>query len=580
MLARDSREHAWWILDFLEARPRLRRTLVIGLPLLVVALGLGFWGYRHWARTNAIRITRQWLDAGRLDQAGNALQEAIADEPDLPETWRLASELAWRKGNRKASVDFAKKAAEAGRYRADDVLAWAEASVLSDDTGQASKALSRLDAQTARGSARAQRVAGDIARRKGSFAEASRAFEAALEADRRSGARSLAQDEIPLGIVCLQTADASARARGRALLSAWAADDAWGVDALRALLADALARRDREASVRWAEALRHHPRWTLGDVPVCLQALAGADEARYHAMLTPLEDKGRSSPTEAAQLMGWLTQIGQAEEALRWGSSLDAAMAAKPPVAQGLAEARRATGRWADLQTQVEREDWGKDLGFIEWAYGMLAARHLGEDAKAETLWQALKGDASLNAAHAMFAGDSLYAWGRPKEAAELFWAAAERPDLAYLALGSLARLYQVQRDDEGQYRAFARLHEMRPSDRDLSNNYALFAALTDLGGQRRVEQLAEDTFNQEPGNVAYRCTYAFVLVWTGQASRALSLMEPVSQDWTRSRPVAFAYGAALAGVGRKDEARRVFETLDPRELEPKAVDWIRSALR
>ena len=76
--ARDSRENLWALLDFLDARPALKKALLIGLPALVIAVGFGAWGYQHWARTNAVRIVRQWLDAGRLDQAGKAVQDALA----------------------------------------------------------------------------------------------------------------------------------------------------------------------------------------------------------------------------------------------------------------------------------------------------------------------------------------------------------------------------------------------------------------------------------------------------------------------------------------------------------------------
>lgn len=578
-MARDGREHLWALLDSLDARPKLRRALLIGLPALAVASGLGVWGYQHWARTNVIRIARQWLDAGRLDRAGAAIQDALRNEPGLPASWRLASELAWREGNRAASVDYAKKAAEVGRYQAGDVIAWGEASILSDDTGQAQEALSYLD-PVAQATPRALRLAGELSRRAGRFAEARDRFQAALQADTAAGERSPAVDEVPLGIVCLRSGPAGDRALGQTLLAKWAPDPRWGADALRALLADAVAHGERDAVVRWAQALRMNPRFTLGDVPACLQALADFDAAAYQGMLGQLEAKSRSNPTQSAQLLGWLNQIGRGAEAVRWGESLDPSAARRPPIAPGIAEGLRATGRWADLQSWVDQGDWGKDVGFMQWAYGMLAARQLGEGPKADSLWKSLYADGRLYPAHALFAGDALVAWGRPGEAADLLWEAAERTDLAYQALGSLARLYQVQHDAAGQYRAFSRLNEMRPSDRGIANNLAYFAALTDLGSQAHIEAIAEANFNGEPGNVAYRSTYAFVLVWSGQASKAMALLEPVSGEWRSSPAVAFAYGATLASLGRKSEARDAFDSLDPRGLGPQERDWIRAALR
>jgi predicted Zn-dependent protease len=577
---RGGRENLWAILDALDARPVLKKSLLIGLPSLVLALGLGDWAYQRWARTNALRIAHQWLAAGRLDRAGDAVQDAIAHEADLPETWQLASELAWRKGNRPASVEYAKMAADVSRHRPDEVIAWAEASVLADDMAQAREALEYLDMETARSAPRALRVAGEIARRGGRFAEARDKFGAALQADTAAGAAPLAADEVPLGIVSLQTGAAADRARGRTLLQEWAADPRWGADALRALLADAVAHNDADSTTLWAEGLRRHPLCTLGDVPKCLQALAGSSPQRYQVALAAMEADAHGNPTQAAQLLGWLVEIGHADEAVRWGATLDKSQARIAPIAPGYAEALRASGRWPELQAWTDGADWGHDVSFLGLAYGLVAARHLGDAARADQLWRSLFADGTLNPAHALFAGDSLYAWGYPKDAASLLWAAAERPDLAFLAMGTLARLYQVQGDAVGQYRAFSRLNEMRPGDRKIANNCAYFAALTDLGGQTHIARIAEDNFNGEPSNAVYRSTYAFVLVWTGQADRALALMEPIARDWRKSPAIAFTYGAVLASVGRKPEAKEVFDSLDPRTLSPQESDWIKAALR
>jgi hypothetical protein len=577
LMARSPRDHLWAFLDLMEAKPRLKWTLLIGLPLLVVALGSGIWAYRSWARTNSVRIARQWLDAGRLDRAEVAVRDALMAEPGLPDPWRLASELAWRKGNRPASIEYARRAAGIGGFGAEDVLTWAEASVLAGDPEQAKEAEVFLD-PAARATPRALRLAGEVARQAQHYGEARDDFRAALRGDVASGAGTLALDEVPLGIVSLQTGVAEDRTRGKALLSKWVPDSRWGVEALRALLADAVAHADPESATLWAEDLRMCQGCTLGDIPVCLGALARFNPAAYNTMLGPLEDKSAANPTRAALLLGWLVQIGKGDEAIRWGQSLAPAMAQKPPVAPGIAEALRATKQWTDLQAWVEKGDWGRDFGFMAWAYGLVAARQLGDEAKVAAIWGSLRDDGISNAAHALFAGDSLYAWGCPKEAATLLWSAAERADLAYEALGSLARLYQVQRDAEGQYRAFSRLYEMRQGDRKIANNYAYFSAVTDLGSQARVEPIAKDNFSHDTGNVDFRCTYAFVLAWTGQAPRAMKLLAPVSRDWKKSPAVAFAYGAALAGVGRKAEATEVFHSINPATLSPQEIEWVQAA--
>jgi hypothetical protein len=578
-MRRSTRENLWAFLDLMDAKPALKRTLLIGVPAFLVLVGFGTLGYQRWTRTNSIHIARQWLDAGRLDRAAIAVRDALATSPDVPAPWRLASELAWRKGNRSESVDYAQKAAAIGSYQTDDVLAWAEASILADDIQQAKEAEGFLDPDAAHRSSRAQRIAGEIARRDQKYSEARDRFQAALKVDAEAGLPAAAIDEIPLGIVSLQTGSDDDRTRGQVLLAKWSTNLNWGVDALRALLADAVAHKDRAATSRWADALRLHRRCTLGDVPVCLKALSESNPDLYQEVLAPLEERSRQNPTAAAQLMGWLTQIGQGKEAIRWSDSLAPEVARKPPVAPAIAEALRSTRAWADLQTRMDKADWGPDVGFLGWAYAMVAARELGDGPKADAYWQSLLTNAHSSAAHALFAGESLYAWGYPKESAELLWAAADRPDLAFQALGSLARLYQMQRDSVGQYRAFSRLNAMRPDDRKIANNLAYFAALTDLGSQVQIERIAAANYSHEPGNLVYRSTYAFVLVCAGQASRAMKLLDPVSHEWRKSPALAFAYGATLASLGRVPEARQVFNTLNPGDLDPREIEWIRTAL-
>jgi Flp pilus assembly protein TadD len=70
------------------------------------------------------------------------------------------------------------------------------------------------------------------------------------------------------------------------------------------------------------------------------------------------------------------------------------------------------------------------------------------------------------------------------------------------------------------------------------------------------------------------------VLVWSGQAARAMRLLAPVSHDWGKSPAVAFAYGAALASLGRKPEATEVFHSINPRSLSFQEIAWVQAALK
>ena len=52
------------------------------------------------------------------------------------------------------------------------------------------------------------------------------------------------------------------------------------------------------------------------------------------------------------------------------------------------------------------------------------------------------------------------------------------------------------------------------------------------------------------------------------------------SSSWFHRFNVAFAYGATLANLGRKSEAKEVLDSLDPRGMSIQEADWIRTALQ
>ena len=90
----ELRDQWWRLLDYFESHRKARR-LLLGLfasfLLVVVAL---VWVYPWWAQRNAISMARQWIAAGRLDNAADSLRRAVSLAPERPETWQLAAELA------------------------------------------------------------------------------------------------------------------------------------------------------------------------------------------------------------------------------------------------------------------------------------------------------------------------------------------------------------------------------------------------------------------------------------------------------------------------------------------------------
>ena len=570
----DLRERWWRLLDLLEARRSLRRWLYAVAVFFVGLAALWIWGRPWWYKRTAISVTRQWIAAGRLDNAAESLRRAVALAPERPETWQLAAELARLRGRKSEAVEHAQHAAMLEANNPDLSVAWAVAAMHADMPAVATEALARLTPAQLQQSPFAQRILGEIARRENHLTDAKNRFEAALRLD-----GSVAVDEVPLGIILLNSNDAAERQRGVDFLAKWSADREWGAVALRTLLGDAQNRQDRPAMLRWAVALRAHPGCTMADMPNCLQALSQTDETKFAEAVALLEKNHAVTPQAAAQLLGWLNQIGRSAEAVRWMKTLPAQGLQRPPVAVVGAEALRTVADWPGLREFVQDKNWGPDLEFLRWAYGMEAARALGDEATAKELWQTLYRHAQLNGVHALFAGSTLFAWGRTDQAEALWWRAAEQegPN-AIEAFGSLARYYQTQRDAEGQYRVFRRLHSLHPKDAAVANNFAFFAALTSHE-ERIAERLARENLAHDPQNKTYLGTLAFVLVAQSRAEEALTLLKPVAAEAEKSSALTFAYGLALAETGRKPEAKTLLGKLDPGALTIRAQEVIKTAL-
>jgi len=569
----DLRDQWWRLLDALEARRSLRWTLYALGAAAAVTIACWLWVYPWWTRRNAISIARQWLAAGQLDHAAETVRDAMTDSPASPEVWRMAAELARRRKNPALAVDYSHHAAILAPDNPEFTLDWAADALLAEQPDTAEQALGELPADVVAASSRAQRIAGEIARRRVQLTAARDHFAAALSIDGPS-----AIDEVPLGSILLYSRDPAERRRGLTLLTQWTRDREWGATALRTLLGDALDHNDHPAMLKWGEALRAHPLCTLGDIPNCLLAISMADEARFAEVLALLEKKQAVNPGQIALLVGWLNQIGRSAEAVQWVQSLPPELTGKPPVVAVAAEAFRHTADWAGLNAWTSGGDWGRDVEFLRVSYAMLAARQLGNAPRSDELWRTLQSDAQTNGVHALFLADTLYVWGWQAEALTLLWVAADQPGVSLQALGTLARHYQTQRDAEGQYRAFRRLHTLRALDASIANNFAFFSALT-ANDLDIAERIARQNHARAPANLGYLSTLAFVLCMQNHAGEAVELLKPAAGDWRKSPGLAFAYGLALSAAGRKDEARPLLASLDLATLTVREEELVKAAL-
>jgi cytochrome c-type biogenesis protein CcmH/NrfG len=566
----------WWqLLDLFETHRALRLAVYAAGVAILLGIVTSVWVYPWWRQRTAVGMARQWLEAGRLDHASESIRQALKVAPENPESWKLAGDLARRLGNQASAAGYSKKAAELAPDNTGLALAWAADALLADQAGETVLALATLPACTVSASSHAQRLLGELARRKLDLTAARTHFENALRID----GPGTVIDEVPLGTILLNARDPAERRRGLDLLVKWTTSVEWGANALRTLLADSLARDDRAGLLRWADALRGHPRCTLGDIPNCLRALSLSNETRFAEVLAVMEKHHAADPANIALLVSWLNQIGRSREAVTWVNTLPPAFTRKPPAAVGVAESLRQSADWDALLEWSGRADWGRDLEAVRLGYTLKAARESGRKETEKELWTTLQARAATDGERTLFTADTLYGWGLRDYALTLLWAAADEPGIAVQVLGTLARHYQVERNADGQYQAFKRLYSLRPQDAAIANNYVFFATLTGKD-PRKTEEIAAANFKQAPDNLAYRSTYALVLCTRNRATEALALLKPFAADWKTTPEITLAYGLALAGTSQKTEARTVLSSVAKDSLTAQEIALIEKAMK
>jgi tetratricopeptide (TPR) repeat protein len=565
------RERGGDFFNALEENRSLRRTCLGVLAVIVSLAAASAWLLPRWRERSSIQVTRQWLAADKLDRAGESVREMLARAPGRVEAWQVAADYSLRMGQKQKAMAYLHQAAALQPAEAELTLDWAAAAVVAGNLDEAEGALSRLPAETRARSARVERLSGEVARQRGDLAKARGHFESAV---RLGGA--LAENEIPLAIVLVGIGSVEERRQGSLLLERWRGDPVWGADALRALLADAFGQDDRPSMAELAEELLNHLRSERADVLNSLLALSKSAPDRFAAALSEIERRWVDDPAAVSELVAWLSGVGQGREAVRWLGTLPRPFAGAPPIVAAWADALRVLGDWPALRAITEKGDWAEG-DFLRQAYLALAERSVGETEKAERLWRGLQESSRLNGGRALFLAGVFYTWDWQKEAVELWWVAAEQPGIAVTALGSLARHYQVQRDADGLYQAFRRLHEIKADDRRITNNYAYFAALTGRN-LPMAERLARDNRETVPDEPAYVATHAFVLYSDGRKDAALALLPGFLAAAPDSPALAFTGGLLLASTGRSAEAKGLLEKVDERSLTLREVELLKAA--
>ena len=387
------------------------------------------------------------------------------------------------------------------------------------------------------------------------------------------------QFALNLAAVRLASPDVAANEKARAELARLAEQSALRLEALRALVSDALVRNSRISAERWAAQLKSEKGATLGDTLLYLEATQKTDSAT--SALLEAESKANQTPATAAVLITWMNRHGLAKDALAWGLSLPKQILENQPVPLALAESQSFLQDWKALEAWVEGKNWGEQECF-RLAVQSHALHHLTTadrpSMESETAWHAALKAADSRADRLTAIAQLADGWGYTAEAEEAWWMIANGSQRAKEALEALQRLYKSKQNSHGLLRVAKRALELNPSDLVAENNYAALGLL--LTGDNSARRLATKLHAQHPANAAFTATYAFALHVEGKTGEALKTLETLKEAQLRYPAIAAYYFVMLVENGNMERAHSYLAPANKAALLPEEQQLLTAATR
>jgi hypothetical protein len=535
-----------------EKRERTFIKLIVGgLAGIVVVVALGYVGidlFHRWQEKRLVRRAAAYLSGGDTKAATLSARRAFQMNPADADAARVLARIADREGDRMA-LDWWRKVTNLQPNNVDDTVALAQSALRVQDTVTAAKALSSLNES-----------AEQIAEYQASLARLAEIRKDLSEAELRwLKASELAPDnalyKFQLASTRLGMSDPSKRQAAREILASFRRDPKERAAATRALILNGLTQPEEVRQLQMlASELESYPEALFSDRLLYLEVLRRSHDPAFNDHLEKLERETSSHPPDLASLLSWMSENGEASEAVEFAKSLPAGFRDKCPVSPALAAAYTSQKNWPELEHLTMTTEW-TPFDFLRHAYLSRALREQNKKFASEQEWLAAQKDAFAQPQSLLILARTATSWGWDAEKVELLWLLAKNDETKLAALQTLYQHYGKLGDTVGLYRTLLRLVEVSPNDLVLQNNSAQISLLlgTDID---RASKVAADIRNREPSNGAYVSTYAFSLFTKGNVNEAVQVMDQLSPEQLRDPSIAAYYGVILAAAGQKEKAR------------------------
>ena len=522
----------------------------IALLLIILFGTYGSKLYSTWRESRLLKRASTLLEQKDFVGANRLAHQVLAMHADsLPAFYILAD--ATEKQNSEGTVSWRAQIARLQPDNIDSQLNLASAALRFGQIDLARTTLERIGPRV-QDRAAFHVVAGWLARAEGNLAEQEQQFDIAVRKDPKNDLY-----QFNLAAIQIRSSDAEKSNQARNALDRLAQVPEFRSGALRALLNDAVDRKDFEGADRFAQQLQMSPQVTFSDYLLCLNFYRQLDAKKFDALLQKVKPVAARNSNDLGLLMDWMNENGLAPEVIKWMEKLPSDATDHPPPAIAIAAAFAELKNWSRLRRWTRSESWG-DQDYLRLAYQAFAAhqsRQSSADAEFDTLWRAAVHAVADNPDYEIKLARLTSKWNLPIESEELWSRLSRNSPSRREALDALYKLYRGSNDVKKLYDVLQRLHETSPNEIGITTNLARLGLIIDQN-TKQAQELAKQAYERTPDDLNCAITYAFALYVQGRTTEGLEIIRKFPAEPLHESHNAVYAAVLLLDVNQTDAAK------------------------
>ena len=522
----------------------------IALLLIILFGTYGSKLYSTWRESRLLKRASTLLEQKDFVGANRLAHQVLAMHADsLPAFYILAD--ATEKQNSEGTVSWRAQIARLQPDNIDSQLNLASAALRFGQIDLARTTLERIGPRV-QDRAAFHVVAGWLARAEGNLAEQEQQFDIAVRKDPKNDLY-----QFNLAAIQIRSSDAEKSNQARNALDRLAQVPEFRSGALRALLNDAVDRKDFEGADRFAQQLQMSPQVTFSDYLLCLNFYRQLDAKKFDALLQKVKPVAARNSNDLGLLMDWMNENGLAPEVIKWMEKLPSDATDHPPPAIAIAAAFAELKNWSRLRRWTRSESWG-DQDYLRLAYQAFAAhqsRQSSADAEFDTLWRAAVHATAENPDYEIKLARLTSKWNLPIESEELWSRLSRNSPSRREALDALYKLYRGSNDVKKLYDVLQRLHETSPNEIGITTNLARLGLNIDQN-TKQAQELAKQAYERTPDDLNCAITYAFALYVQGRTTEGLEIIRKFPAEPLHESHNAVYAAVLLLDVNQTDAAK------------------------